>query len=135
MKKWHKGLNILLFSAATSTVFAAPWTLTTINDTDDQSNAYFGSYASPYPTAAHSKKSVLWALVKVICYKHSTKGKGKPCTATIKMKTNTNNPVTVGDLSLDLNTGVIHPDTLSKNGYTITAEGPGKARITVDKKS
>ncbi|HAT9430881.1 TPA: hypothetical protein JBC48_15845, partial [Legionella pneumophila subsp. pneumophila] len=61
------------------------------------------------------------------CYGHTTNGK---CPALIKMGTDTANPIDIGYVTLDLDTGDITPKTLSAKGYTLKAIGPGEAEIT-----
>ena len=68
-------------------------------------------------------------MVRLACYKHTTDGK---CAALIKMATNTGNPIHVGYVYMDLNTGDITPKSLSANGYTITVNGSGEASIAKD---
>ncbi|AHE66612.1 hypothetical protein [Legionella oakridgensis] len=117
-------------SLTTMAVFAVPSQLKTHNDTDFQSNAYVGpslDIASPHPTKAHSTNSVFWGVVQVICGKRTG-----TCNALIKMKTDTASPVTIGQVTLNLDTGDITPKSLTANGFTITVIGPGETRITQD---
>lgn len=120
--------SLLLTSTLLS---AAPAQLVTQNDTPFQSNAFVGdnfSIASPHPTPAKSTRSVFWGVVQVICKKRAG-----DCAALIKMKTDTGAPVNVGVVSVNLTTGIITPTVVKGNGFTITATGPGKTRITQDK--
>nr|WP_241480405.1 hypothetical protein [Legionella norrlandica] len=63
------------------------------------------------------------------CYGHTTNGK---CAALIKMATNTANPIDIGYVTMDLETGDISPKVLSAKGYTLRAIGPAEAEITKD---
>jgi hypothetical protein len=113
----------------TATALAAPSYLTTHNNTSEESNAYIaGTIPSPYPTAANSTRQIYWNLVKIACFGKSTNGQ---CAAVIKMATNTANPIVIGTVSMNLETGAITPQTMSANGYTFTVNGPGEA--TIDK--
>ncbi|HEO1409824.1 TPA: hypothetical protein VAH64_000252 [Legionella pneumophila] len=123
-----KGLSALAISLGAATTFAAPAYLTTHNRTGEESNAYIpGSIPSLYPTAAYSTNQVYWNLVRLACYGHTTNGQ---CPALIKMATNTANPIDIGYVTMDLNTGDITPKTLSAKGYSLRVIGPGEAEIT-----
>jgi hypothetical protein len=52
------------------------------------------------------------------------------CAALIKMATNTANPIEIGTLQVDVNSGEITPHQLSTNGFTITVNGPGETTIS-----
>ena len=118
-------LGLGLFAA---TAIAAPKQLITHNTTDAESNAFVaGSIPSQHPTRPHTDGKVFWTAVKMACFGHTVDGK---CNALIKMATNTSNPLEVGTLILDINTGNITPQQLSGNGYTITVNGPGETTIS-----
>lgn len=124
-------LITLLLCLATSLSYATPRQLITHNDTAYQSNAFLGAglnMPSPKPTAANSTNQVFWGIVQVICGKRTGS-----CDALIKMKTDTSNPVNIGKLTLNLDTGDITPKVLSHNGFTVTVLGVGETRITEDK--
>ncbi len=128
MKLMLKSLTAaaLVFSAVTA--MAAPVYLITHNETDVESNAFVaGSIPSPYPTPARSTRNVYWNMVRIACYGHSTNGK---CVAVIKMASNTAQPVDLGTVTMDLDSGDISPKTLSANGYTFTVNGPAEATLT-----
>lgn len=126
-----KGFSAIALSLSAVTAFAAaPKYLTTHNNTNVESNAFVaGTIPSAYPTPADSTREIYWTLVKVACYGHTVEGK---CPALIKVATNTSSPVEIGMLSMDLSTGDITPKQISKNGYTVTINGPGEATITKD---
>ena len=63
------------------------------------------------------------------CFGHTVNG---TCSAVVKMSTNTANPVTVGTVTMNLDTGDITPKQLSANGYTIIVNGPGETTISAD---
>ena len=129
MKLMLKSLSAITLSLSAVVAFASPANLTTHNLTNEESNAFIAGVPSPYPTAAHSKRQVLWNLVRIACYGHTT---GNKCSAVVKMATNTANPIIVGTLSMDLVTGDITPKVVSAKGYTITINGLGETTITKD---
>ena len=123
-----KQLTTLSLGLFAATAIAAPKQLITHNTTDAESNAFVaGSIPSQHPTRPHTDGKVFWTAVKMACFGHTVDGK---CNALIKMATNTSNPLEVGTLILDINTGNITPQQLSGNGYTITVNGPGETTIS-----
>jgi len=129
MKLMLKSLSAITLSLSAVVAFASPVNLTTHNLTNEESNAFIAGAPSPYPTPAHSKRQVLWNLVRIACHGHTT---GNKCSAVVKMATNTANPIVVGTLSMDLVTGDISPKEISAKGYTITVNGLGETTITKD---
>ncbi|WED43713.1 hypothetical protein [Legionella cardiaca] len=127
MNQLLKSLAASALALATTTVLASPAYLLTHNKTNVESNAFVAGTPSPHPTAANSDGKVSWLAVRMACYGHVENGR---CQAMIKMATNTNNPVEVGMVSLDVETGDILPKQFSGNGYTVTVNGPGEATIT-----
>ena len=117
-----------LFAA---TAFAVPpKQLVTHNTTAVESNAFIdGTVPSQHPTKAFSDGKIFWTAVKMACFGHTVNG---TCSAVVKMSTNTANPVTVGTVTMNLDTGDITPKQLSANGYTITVNGPGETTISAD---
>lgn len=124
-----KSLSALTLSlSAVVAVAASPTYLTTHNNTNEESNAYIaGTIPSPYPTKPNSTKQVYWNMVKIACYGHASNGK---CPALVKMATNTDSPIELGTMIMDLATGDITPKKLSNRGYTLIVNGPGEATIT-----
>lgn len=116
-----------LLMISTVVLAVPPKQLITHNTTDVDSNAYVAStIPSQHPTKAHSDSKVFWTSVRMACYGHIVNGK---CPALIKMGVNTNNPVDIGIVELDLNTGEITPMQISGNGYTLIVNGPGESTI------
>lgn len=114
-------------SITATTALASPTSLITHNTTDVESNAFIaGTIKSNYPTKAHSDNHVSWVSVKMACFGRTVNGK---CSALIKMGTNTPNPVDLGYVIMDLNTGDITPKQLSGNGYTLIVNGPGETTL------
>jgi hypothetical protein len=125
-----KSISAIALSLSAASALAAPNYLTTHNNTNEESNAFIAGFIpSPYPTGAHSSRQVSWNMVRLACFGHTTNGK---CSALIKMATNTSNPIELGSLNLELDTGDITPKQLSAKGYTVTVTGPAEATITKD---
>ncbi|MDI9819154.1 MULTISPECIES: hypothetical protein [unclassified Legionella] len=131
MNQLLRGLTATVLGFATTAVLASPSYLVTHNRTNVESNAYVAGTPSPEPTKANSDGKVHWAVVRMACYGH-VDGQGR-CPAIIKMATNTANPITLGMVSMHLETGDILPKTLSANGYTMIVNGPGEATLTKTK--
>ncbi len=129
MNRLFNYCTVLALGLFTASAFAAPKQLITHNYTDYESNAYVaGTIPSQHPTRAHSDNKVFWTAVKMACFGHTT-ADGK-CSALIKMATNTASPIDVGVLIVDINTGMITPQQVKGNGFTITVNGPGETTIT-----
>jgi len=130
MNSLSKKIIALTLVVTSSAVIASPKQLITHNNTDVDSNAYVaGTIPSQHPTKAHSESKVFWTSVRMACYGHTVDGK---CPALIKMGTNTPEPVDLGVVELDLNTGDITPTELHGNGYTMTVNGAGETTLTKD---
>lgn len=128
MKLKLKSLSAIALSLVAGTALAVPAYLTTHNNTDLESNAYVaGTIPSPYATPAHSTRHIYWNMVRMACYGHTTNGK---CSALIKIATNTANPIAIGTVTMDLESGDITPKQISNQGYTVIINGPGEATIT-----
>ncbi len=118
-------IGITLGLAVTTAVMAAPKELITNNLTNVESNAFVsGTIPSQHPTKAHSVNKVMWAAVRLACIGHN------PCWAIIKMATDTANPVELGKVTIDLNTGMITPTQLSANGYSMVVNGPASITLS-----
>lgn len=125
-----KSISAIALSLSAATALAVPTYLTTHNNTNMESNAFIaGTIPSPYPTAAHATNSILWNMVRIACYGHTTNDR---CSALIKMNTNSANPIEIGYVSMEMSTGDITPKVLSAKGFTLTVNGPGEATITKD---
>ncbi|NDH08248.1 MAG: hypothetical protein EBY16_01280 [Gammaproteobacteria bacterium] len=110
-----------------ASAFAAPKQLITHNYTDVESNAFInGVIGSQHPTKAHSDNKVFWPSVKLACYGHVS---NNLCSALIKMKTDTDNPIDLAWVSVNLLTGEITPNEVSNNGYKLVVNGPGETSI------
>jgi len=122
-------VSLCLFTAATFAI-VPPKLLVTHNNTDYESNAFVaGTIPSQHPTKAHSVGKVFWTAVKLACFGHTENGK---CSASIKMASNTPNPINVGTLIMDINTGEITPYQISANGFTVRVIGRGETEITAN---
>lgn len=130
MSRLQTLLIAITLTVSTTAVVASPRALITHNTTDVESNAFIASTVkSTHPTKAHSDNSVPWMEVRMVCTGRTIGGK---CSALIKMATNTANPVDIGIVSMDLNTGDITPKQISANGYTLIVNGPGETTLIAD---
>ena len=129
MKLMLRSLSVITLSLSSIVVFASPQHLITHNKTTEESTAYIANVPSPYPTAAKGSRKVLWNLVRMACYGHTT---GNKCSAVIKMASNTKHPIVLGTVTMDLDSGDITPKVLSANGYTATVTSLGTTIITKD---
>lgn len=128
MNSMLKSITAIALGLSSATALAIPNYLTTHNLTTSESNAFIdGTIPSPYPTVANSTRDVYWNLVRLACYGHTTNGR---CSALIKMDTNKATAISVGTLSMNIESGDISPKQITNNGYTITVNGPGEVTIT-----
>jgi len=122
--------TLALSFAVQTTAFASPKQLITHNLTDYESNAFVaGTVPSQYPTKAHSSGKVFWAAVRMACTGHIIDSK---CSALVRVGTNTENPIDVGTLELNIETGEITPSVVHGNGYTITVNGIAETTLSKD---
>ncbi|KTC86435.1 hypothetical protein [Legionella brunensis] len=128
MNQLFKSLTASALALATTTALASPAYLVTHNKTNVESNAYVAGVAAPHPTAPNSDGKVSWLVVRMACYGHVDKS-GR-CHAVIKMATNTDKPIELGTVSMDVENGDIQPKQVTGNGYTLTVNGPGEATLT-----
>jgi hypothetical protein len=130
VKQFVRTLVAVTLGLTTTALMASPRQLITHNMTDVESNAFVaGTIPSQHPAKAYSDSKVVWTEVRMACFGHTINGK---CSALIKMGTGPNDSeiVDLGMVTLDLNTGIITPSTLSANGYTMTVNGPGETTLT-----
>lgn len=130
MKQFIKTMLVMTLGLTSTALIASPRQLITHNLTDVESNAFIaGTIPSQHPTKAFSDSKVVWTEVRMACFGHTVNGK---CSALIKMSTGPNDgePIDLGTVTLDLNTGLITPSTISANGYTLTVNGPGETTLT-----
>ena len=125
------GLFLGLMMGFVACAYATPpKQLITHNNTNFDSNAYIaGTIPSQYPTPAQGMSKVPWTNVRLACFGHVVNGL---CTADIVMGINTPNPINIGTVSVDINTGAITPAQISSNGFTLTVVGLGETVITQD---
>lgn len=122
------GTSVMLFIAASVAFAAPPKVLITHNETDFESNGYIaGTIPSQHPTKAHSTGRVMWASVRMACFGHVINGR---CEALIKIATDTDHPIELGTVSVDLNTGDIQPKALYANGYKMIVNGPAESTLS-----
>lgn len=120
-------LGIIGTLTLVTSAIAAPKQLITHNFTDVESNAFInGVIASQHPTKAHSENKVFWPSVKLACYGHVS---NNLCSALIKMETDTDHPVNLGWVTMNLLTGEINPNEINNNGYKLIVNGPGETSL------
>lgn len=111
-----------------SSALASPKQLITHNLTNYESNAFVaGTIPSQYPTKAHADGKVFWAAVRMACFGHIVDGK---CPALIRIGTDTDNPIDVGTVELNIETGAITPNMIRSHGYLIVVNGMAETTIT-----
>ncbi|MCC5791145.1 MAG: hypothetical protein JJT82_00845 [Legionellaceae bacterium] len=132
MKRTTRALCLFTAALLSGTAIAAPQYLITHNTTNVESNAYIDDVIpSRHPTKANTTNKVLWGLVKLACVGRVVNDQ---CKAMILMETNTNHPVELGQMSMNLKTGEISPASgLRKNGYALSVNGPGEVTLSQDK--
>ena len=119
------------FSLLTAAAIAAPKQLITHNTTDVESNAFVdGNIPSSHPTKAHSDGKIFWGEVQIACFGHLSPD--RKCNALIVMASNTANPIALGTVSMDIDSGDITPKQLSANGYTLIVNGPGETTLSTN---
>ncbi|MDF1677584.1 MAG: hypothetical protein P1U32_02685 [Legionellaceae bacterium] len=127
MKKTTLFSALALALSSTLALAAPPKVLITHNETSLESNAFVaGTIPSQHPTKANSVGRVMWASVRMACFGHITNNK---CPALIKLGTNTEHPIEIGTVTVDLNTGEIEPKSLHANGYSMIVNGPAESTL------
>ena len=107
--------------------WASPKQLITHNLTDLDVNALVaGTIPSPYPTKAHSDGKVNWAQVRITCVGHTV---DNWCPALVRIGHNTPNPIDIGTVEINLNSGVIRPNELQAHGYRMIVNGVAESTI------
>ncbi len=130
MKKITLCSAITLSLSSTLALAVPPKVLITHNETNLESNAFVaGTIPSQHPTKANSVSRVMWASVRMACFGHITNNK---CPALIKLGTDTDHPVELGTVTVDLNTGEIAPKSLHANGYSMIVNGPAESTLRKD---
>ncbi len=120
-------VGLLLSSNLLATT--APKNFVTRNYTPYQSNAIVKNIKSPYPTPAGTAsapaiRAVPWIQLRMICGVIATE-----CTAKILMKTDTANPIEVGEGTLRISDGDITPKLMERNGFRLTSPEAGVIEI------
>ena len=124
MNKFIKLLAGTFIVTTSSVALAAPSELVVENKTDYQARAYVNGM-SKNPAEAHSSMSLSWWALKLVCAFQTD------CKATVKMKTDTSNPVSLGDVSINLDSGIIDTSKLSHaEGFNVSYVAPGHAVVT-----
>jgi len=122
-----KSITTVTLSLAATAALATPKFLITHNETDVESNAWVDNIVpSTHPTKAKQTSKVSWVEVRMACSGRTKAGK---CSAVIYMKSNTDRPVPVGQVTMDLSSGEITPKELVGNGYQVTINGFGETTL------
>ena len=130
MKMWNLCKTAIIISAlfGTGSLYAEenlhPKSFTTKNYTKYYSNVKIKNTWTPFPTPPGNPqdpavRSVPWLGLKLLCHR------AEFCTAELWMKTNTDNPVYIGEGVMNVNTGEITPKELVSNGFKLTSPEPG----------
>ena len=128
---WTSLTTGMLSLCAAAALATPPKQLITHNTTNVESNAFIdGTLPSSHPTHPHSDGKVFWGEVQIACFGHLSAD--RKCSALIVMASNTDTPIKIGTLAMDVDTGDITPKQLSANGYTITVNGPGETTLSTD---
>lgn len=123
-------MGLTLGLVAQTSALASPKQLITHNLTDYESNAFVaGLVPSPHPTKPHSDGKVSWTAVRMSCFGHIIDDK---CTAIIKVATETDNPIEIGTVELNVETGEITPKEMHSNGYKVIVNGIAESTVSVD---
>ena len=115
--------------AITSTVFAAPTDLTTTNNTNHgMVFAKIGAYKSPEPVPAHQERKREWNNVKFLC---TIQRVSTNCTAEILVEHDVSGQVeSLGNMTINLDTGVLTPASLSSAHYNMNVVGNAHVEVT-----
>lgn len=122
-----KNLSAITLSVTAVTALAAPTHYITHNDTNLLTNVFVNGTESPFPTIPHTTRKVAWKMVKLGCGRTPD----GICAALIKVGTDTSDPIEIGTLYMDMDSGEITPQSISANGYTINVLGT--AEVTISK--
>jgi len=124
MNKFSKLFAGTILATASSIALAAPSELVVDNKTDYQARAYVHGI-SKNPAEAHSSMSLNWWALSMVCAFQTE------CKAEVKVKTDTANPISLGNVSINLDTGVIDTSGLSHaEGFNVSYVAPGHAVVT-----
>lgn len=129
MKQFLTGTLILGSSLFAASVIASPKAMVIHNLSDTITNAYVDGVAGPEPTEPNATSRVRWFIVKAGCRKHTNEG---ICPVVIKMDIESDSPIVVGTIYIDLESGMISPQKISGNGFAVTADGPAEVSVKND---
>lgn len=133
MKKVTKTLAVCamaLYAGLSLANFAPSLGIAHNKTADMEANAFLGgTQPSPMPIAANSTLQVPWFLLMLGCSGHTD---NNWCSALIKIGTNTSNPISMGDMKINLQTGEILPKEIHNSGYSIYVNGSGEVTLVKD---
>lgn len=126
MKSIFKILSAITISVTSVTALATPTHYITHNNTEWETNVVVKGVESPFPTLPYSTRKVAWRMVRFGC------GITPVCAAVIKVATETSDPIEIGTLYMDMESGEITPQQISAHGYTAKIKGIAEVIITRD---
>ncbi|MDR3502514.1 MAG: hypothetical protein P4L79_08015 [Legionella sp.] len=126
MKSIFKILSAIAVSVTTVTALATPTHYITHNNTKWETNVIVKGVDSPFPTLPYSTRKVAWRMVRLGC------GITPVCAAVIKVATDTSDPIEIGTLYMDMDSGKITPQQISAQGYTAKVKDIAEVIITHD---
>ena len=125
MYSLFKNLCAITLSVTAATALATPTHYITHNDTDLLTNVIVNGTESPFPTFPHSTRKIAWRMVKLGC----GRAPNGMCAVLIKIRTDTSDPIEIGTLYMDMNSGELTPQSISANGYTVNVLGAAEVAI------
>lgn len=124
MIKMLKVISTATLLVTSSLALASPANLTVENTTEHQARAYVNGI-SKNPAEAHGTMSLSWWKLKFACALKTE------CQAEVKVKTETDKPLSLGYATINLETGIIDTSNLSHaEGFNVTAVAPGHAIVS-----
>lgn len=120
-------LGSAMVALTAGSAWAAPSQMVTVNKTAASIFANIAGYQSPDPVKPGETKKRAWLLVKGLC---ATAGQTGKCTADIVAQDSSNNTTTLGQMTMDLESGDITPKKLAAGKYTLTVTGVAQVLIT-----
>ncbi|USQ15393.1 hypothetical protein J2N86_14175 (plasmid) [Legionella lytica] len=121
-----KSILTIALSITTVTALATPTHYITHNDTQWETNVVVKGVESPFPTLPYSTRKVAWRMVRLGC------GITPVCAAVIMVATDTAEPIEVGTLYMDMESGELTPKRISAHGYTAQVKDIAEVMITQD---
>ena len=127
MKIYNQYIYIVIICCISCLARAEPMYYVTHNRTDFETKTLIAS-DNPifFSTPEHSSSKIDWWMLQHRC---ETLLMNHTCKVLLKAETNSNHPVELGVLTIDLKYGEIYPKYLSANGYSVSVIGIGEIHI------